>query len=330
MCYMFCHFSNFRKALRNEKQIPSPWYNAAHTSRMLESQQQQNTNKMSTRPTIFNPYARRHCQSAPNIAIMGRQSQHRLSQQKRTYQLAASNSPNKKKKGEQLTLQGGVAFKAERDCVVCKAKATRRFTPNFPIPHRKHHVLCLMNTKTKGKGELSEHAQQSMKESQRLQALFSKPLEAHEKGSWKHSTKEAGDKFFQPQSQNKKSPPTKMVVLSGTQSRGLVSADELCLAVTELVNDSSFNSKHSNKMAPLAMIAFASVVVDKIVNSKNIEEIKAHFNGLTMTVPASFVNHDCHYHSIVGERLLLVDWKRLFGLRLKCPEAKCDGELQND
>jgi len=104
-------------------------------------------------PKMVNPYAK----SAHNVVEMGRQSQQRIANQhKRKYKLCSNNnSNNKRKKGDQLTLLGGVAFEAKRDCVVCKAQFLRTIIEGYRVPNRAHNVLCIKNTKTRGKGDLS-------------------------------------------------------------------------------------------------------------------------------------------------------------------------------
>jgi hypothetical protein len=96
----------------------------------------------------------------PQNGGMGRQSQHRNSQTKRVYQLAGNNNLYKKKQKQQeqvqQTLTGGEAFVAEKHCKVCRAsRALSLILENARIPKRSHHVNCLKNTKTKGKGALS-------------------------------------------------------------------------------------------------------------------------------------------------------------------------------
>jgi len=89
---------------------------------------------------LVNPYAKPR-QAVPvvahNAANMGRQSQHHVANQhKRKFKLC-DNSNTKRRKGDQLTLQGNVAFNPEVDCKVCKAKHIHKFIiPGYPIPKR--------------------------------------------------------------------------------------------------------------------------------------------------------------------------------------------------
>ena len=160
---------------------------------------------MSGGKPLTNPYAR----DRPLVPLinnrMGRQSQQRVSNTKRAYQLASFKAP-KRKKGEQGTLFGGVAFQPEKDCQVCKAQAMAKLVSSYRIPKRPHHVLCMKNTKTKGKGILSEQALVMKQEEERLKNLFEMPLQPEEKGSAKYLTKEAGEAFFSPK-------PIKMILL---------------------------------------------------------------------------------------------------------------------
>jgi hypothetical protein len=154
---------------------------------------------------------------------------------------------------------------------------------------------------------LSGQALETMEEQKRLKALFNKPLEDHEKGSWKHSTKEADAAFFVP----RKIPPNKKMpaeVATAKQFASLVTPKVLCKDATALVKDPEFAEKYKSKSAPLAMMAFATVVMKRIV-SLNDDTFFHHFNGLTMEVPECFGNVEPNYHSIVGQKLLYVDWK---------------------
>ena len=144
---------------------------------------------------MTNPYARKALHPAHNNGIMGRQSQHRLSNTKRAFALASSS---KKRKTGQSTLLGGQAFESERDCAVCKAYSISRYTPGYRIPKRSHHVLCLKNKKTKGRGAVHTHTAHCETDAKRLEKLFRAPLLTHEKGSGVHCTKEAAQAFFAP------------------------------------------------------------------------------------------------------------------------------------
>jgi len=119
------------------------------------------------RGRMVNPYAK----PAQNVVNMSRQSQQRVANQtKRKYKLCSNN--NKKRKGDQLTLQGTVAFQSKRDCQICKAKSIRKVhLPDYKIPKRAHHVLCSMNTKTHGLGELSEQSMATLADNKRYKAI---------------------------------------------------------------------------------------------------------------------------------------------------------------
>jgi len=118
---------------------------------------------------------------AHNEANMGQQSQQRIGNQNaQKYKLASnnSNSSNKRRKGGQLTLFGGAAFEAEKDCVVCKARALQRIISTYRVPNRSHHVLCSKNTKTRGKGELTEHQLLTLEDNNRYKAITQPITEA--------------------------------------------------------------------------------------------------------------------------------------------------------
>jgi len=105
--------------------------------------------------------------------------------------------------------------------------------------------------------------------------------------------------------------------------------DDLCDAVSAKVKDEAFRKEHEKNRAPLAMVAFAGLVVERIVRPNNGIMIKKYFQGLTMEVPPSLACSDPHYHSIIGQKLLLVDWKKMFNLQIPCPSCKTT-TLSND
>lgn len=294
-----------------------------------------------TKPTftvknpIPNPYARR----PQNGTEMGRQSQQRISNQHtRKYKLAST--VKRRRKGDQLTLDNQVAFQAERDCVICRARATAKFVEGYRVPKRAHHPLCLLNTKTKGLGKLSVQSVANLEDNKRYKAL-TRPIQPEERGSWKYSTKEAGAAFFAPRKRkaapamtNNESEKEPTAMPQQQQQQQLqdkgeesVTPLELSKAVCQLVNDTDFIERHKSKGAPLAMLAFAEQVTEKIIRRK---DSFGWFNGLELEVPRCHEDDNPHYHSIVGQKLLLVDWERMFGVLVPCPDPKCSGTLKND
>ena len=106
----------------------------------------------------------------------------------------------------------------------------------------------------------------------------------------------------------------------------VLDGDYFCQEVTTIINKSSFVEEHAKSRAPLAMLALASVVVEKIVNKKKMAQ---HFDSMTFTVPASkAMCANPHYHSIVGQQLLHVDWIKVHGLPVACPG--CRNSLSSD
>jgi len=273
-------------------------------------------------PRMLNPYAK----AAQNAANMGRQSQQRISNQhKRKYKLCSSNN-NKRKKGDQLTLLGGVAFEAKRDCGVCKARFLATFIEGCRAPNRAHHPLCIKNTKTRGKGELSELQKVTLEDNKRYKELV-RPITDAEKGSSRNLPGDLGEAFFAPRITKMSATTTTTVNAHGNINNDLTSS-YFCAAVTKLVEDEGFAKKHKDKRAPLAIMAFADEVADKVIRQKRTSEF---FHQSTVEVP------DCeeacdnpHYHSIVGQKLMLVDWERSHGLQIPCPDATCQGHLSND
>lgn len=195
------------------------------------------TNKGSTmeHPTVptVNPYARNQTQNE----AMGPQSQRRLTLQDRTHLLQADSHKKKKRKiGPQLTLNGDRAFEPNRDCKVCKGKLAGREV------HRAHHKLCPNNRRTKGVA--SAVTIQQNKIDKALKNHFAKPLSTAEKGSWKYSTKDAGERFFaernlkeKPSTAHDSKPMEK--AMAAMMDDGLGAAF-FCKEVITMVNDATF------------------------------------------------------------------------------------------
>jgi len=256
---------------------------------------------------------------------MGRQSQQRISNQhKRKYKLCSNN--NKRRKGDQLTLEGGLAFQAERDCRICKAKITAKFLPGYPIPKRAHDPRCALNKTTRGAGELTTQAAANIADEQRYKQL-TRPINQSEKFSATHLA--AATTFFAPRpkptttTSQKKAPMT-----MASCANDDITPSGLCAAVMKRVNNVDFREKHKKKAAPLAMIAFAEEIQERYITPN---KPLACFDGISMTVPSCHEAGDNpYYHSIVGQKLLYVDWIRIYGLEIKCPDVNCKGILENE
>ena len=105
---------------------------------------------------------------------------------------------------------------------------------------------------------------------------------------------------------------------SSTTLTPTVTADELCKQVTALFENAEFVEAHKLSRAPMAMLAFTKVVVDVVINNKQVDTGK-YFNGITMTVPDTHKLMSPTYHSIVGQKLLHVDWHTMYGINAACP-----------
>jgi len=157
---------------------------------------------------------------------------------------------------------------------------------------------------------------------------LTRPIQKSEKMSGNYATAAAGAAFF------KKKPTAatiKMVpvqpLLPLKEPQQLLTPNELCSAVIKRVEDSNFCEKHKAKGAPLAMLALAEELVDKVIRPK---DTMKYFNGITLTVPNyEDAYNNPHYHSIFGQKLLLVDWERVYGIKVTCPSAMCSGVLKN-
>jgi len=283
---------------------------------------------MTTNAPVFNPYVKPRPAAAHNEANKGRQSQQRISNQhKRKHKLCSNNNNKKRKKGDQLTLLGGTAFEAQKDCVVCKARFLATFVEGHRAPNRAHHPLCIRNTKTRGKGELSELQKATLEDNKRYKALV-RPITAAEKGSSRNLPADSGAAFFAPRA---KTPPPKMIVGAAlaNDSDEVLSPSYFCQAVSKLVLDDEFIQRHKDKRAPLAMMAFADEVANTIIRQKRSHEFFG--KQLTMEVPdCDEAYNNPHYHSVVGQKTMLVEWERSHGIEVPCPDATCQGHLGND
>jgi len=102
--------------------------------------------------------------------------------------------------------------------------------------------------------------------------------------------------------------------------------NDFCTAATRKVSDPEFQKQHKKTKAPTATVAAAKVVVEETTNKNKFDEF---FDGLTMTIPPSKKMHSSpSYHSICGVKLLLVDWKKSFGIDVCCPN--CNNALKQD
>jgi len=178
-------------------------------------------------------------------------------------EMQAGTSHEEPKAGDQLTLDNRVAFQAECDCKVCKAKEIKKWMPSCSIPKRAHHPLCNLNAKTRGLGEVTAS---TLEENKRFKALMS-TIHPSEKCSAKHMTKESAATFFQP----RVSHPMTATIAAATASPA---TNVQCLPVSfgktvgDLVKCADFRERHKNKGAPLAMIAFANEVTNHMKEQK--------------------------------------------------------------
>jgi len=220
---------------------------------------------------VANPYARpvaaataarekeNGCpQPAVNIYEMGPQSQRHHTLQERTHQMQSQS----KKKGTQLTLNGGVAFDPTKNCQKCRGG---------PNSHKGHDQRCWNN---KRRAKLLQAI-----EDQRLKLHFSTPLTKSEKCSGKYLTKETAVSFFAPRGQvvgggaaaaaasavavtmtmmTTTTTVTAAAMETATTSGDTVTANNIYTGVTKLLDDSKFYQAVKSTRAPLGMLAFAN------------------------------------------------------------------------
>jgi len=187
--------------------------------------------------------------------------------------------------------------------------------------------LCLRNKKTHGKGVITEQNVANTVEEKRLKALFTDPLAEADKCSGRVTTAKAVKEFFQPVEK----PKATVAIEKATTTTIIIFEDiDFGTAISKTVGDAAFVDQHKNKSSPLPMIAFAGEVVEKIIRPKDQSLFDKCFTGLTMVVPPSTVAFENpQYHSIVGQKLLLVDWIKTCGVEVPCPDANCTGCLKN-
>jgi len=274
---------------------------------------------------VVNPCAKR----AQNAANMGRQSQQRASNQhKRAFKLSSNNK--KGHKGDQLTLEGTVAFQADRDCQICKAKSIERFLPSCSVPMRAHHVLCSLNSTTRGLGEITEQSINSLADNERCKTLTA-PVRPEERFGGFNNNKVAASTFFEKRKGAANETMTTTTTTTTSTTEDEVSPLSLFDGVEKLLNSVEFQQKHKGKSAPLAIVAFASEVSDQIVRHKEKETSHKHFEGLQMTVPRCHLgNSNPQRRSITSQKILHVDWERTHGMQVPCPDSSCEGTLKSD
>ena len=269
---------------------------------------------------ITNLYAK-----ATSGTLMGPQSQRRLSLVQRTHQLAGRSDNKKKQKTGQQTLFGGFAFDSMVDCERCAGVAAGR------DPHRAHDPRCVHNRKTKGYvASAATLAQQKIDKD--LHEHFTAPLKPEEKGSWRYLAKDNVQRFFEPSTCHKvASQKPRMTTTTKSIANSSRSSPDWSSTVNEKLKDPLFCNEFSNSKAPLAMLAVACCVMERI---NKVKDDLSFFDGLTFTVAKSDNdNHRYstpHYHSIAGNKLLLVDWKRMYGIDVKCPTCKSGAVMESD
>jgi len=264
---------------------------------------------------------------APHNCQMGRQSQQRVSNTKRAFLLASTNSfPRKKAKGgDQLTLLGKVVFDSQRDCKVCIAQSIQKTFSPHSVPERAHHELCVRNTVTRGIGPVTSQLLERQAEEKRPSALCNTQLKPSEKASGKCLTKEATKSFFLPRTATMTTPTNKVnTVVSPTIAKPM----NLSKAASTMTGDADFEKKHKNKGAPLAMTALATNIMGRLNDKEGNTFFTNNFDGLTFTVPPCEGNNNPQCHSMIGQKLLLVDWIKQ-GASVPCPSDQCCGFLQN-
>jgi len=174
-------------------------------------------------------------------------------------------------------------------------------------------------------------------EEKRLKQHFSEPLQEEEKCSGRHLTKEAAQAFFNPAVPRvfqtaatvTTTTTTTMEMATTYEKSPVMTPKGFCDSVTAKMSNDSFLKEFKDSRAPLPMIAFAGTAMEKIVGRGKNNNLFDYVDGLTITVPDTKEAMTPAYHSIVGQKLLYVDWIKIFGLKVQCPRCPT-GTLQND
>jgi len=234
---------------------------------------------------------------------MGPQSQRHLTLDERKHQLQSNGRKKRSGGGGQQTLFGDRAFDPLKDCEMCKGKPVGRAV------HRAHHSLCYNK---RGGTSKSAAAMASQEEAKRLEVLFATLLTEAKKCSCRHLTEEVTDAHFGPQVALPGSSATTTTEIESaktmTMSDSKISNDDFCKGVTTLLQEPKFVEAHESSRAPLPMLAFAEVVMEKVVKSGLINN-HDFFDGIAIEVPArkdALMPPQCH--SIDGQKLLCAGW----------------------
>jgi hypothetical protein len=296
-----------------------------------------------------NPYARaqpaqqqqneaaERAEATQNNNIMGPQSQRRQSLNQRGR--PANPRAKKKSKTAQTTIVGDQAFDPIVDCIICKARASG-LTPR----KRPHHPRCSKNIKTRG---LVGQAAEDARAAEALRARMAAPIQPHERMSIR-PTPEDGEIFFrfrettrttnaaatatattitqQQQPHAQQQPQVQQQLQQqqtgdpNTTANLMATAEELAGAYCSVVG-----SKNS---APLGVYRFSLVVFDELKKTpKTLARLAPYFQGIAATIPSCETSVDATYHSVVGQKLYVVDWQRFYpSLDLLCPI--CKGQLK--
>jgi hypothetical protein len=159
---------------------------------------------------------------------MGLQSQRRLTLTQRRHQLQQYT-----RERTQVTLTGQIAFDPLTHCAICKARAG-----GYAEPHRTHHKLSWNNKRTNGI-TLETTFASNRETTRRLEAHFSRPVQAHEKFSSCNNTRAASFAIFAPRKKKQRVVPKAPVAPKTTmpnpppqkQTTNVLSAKQFCKVI---------------------------------------------------------------------------------------------------
>jgi hypothetical protein len=96
-----------------------------------------------------------------STSTMGPQSQKRKGSISKALARGSNNNKNKKKKSQgekrlvQMGVDGGLAFEANRDCIVCKGIYRKDMGECVVISHHAHDTRCVKNRETRGLSKMT-------------------------------------------------------------------------------------------------------------------------------------------------------------------------------
>ena len=282
------------------------------------------------------------------VVKMGIQSQIRQGSIKKAMK---RGTKMKYKRTQQSAIDGGLAFDAQRDCKVCRAKCL--INSGFPttVPKRAHHTRCPKNRKTQGMSEMTVYVERQA--AQNLAANRA-PIIAAPPGT-------PSQNIFEKKITNRTIPPTKPSSTSPSHPWTTKASDRLArpknlrrelesrMKDLERGDEEGRTYKWAlNNKYPVAVGLLVEYMCSLFVHKRRqqsnnnslhptttpaAQEAIARYRqfflpgSLSFTFPMEVNDQgnspSPHYHALEGQTILLVDWKLAFpSVDLLCYNCK--------